>query len=134
MLFRSDHRIETHISGLPLIRTQIALKIQEEMRLFLIASVALSALILLLFFRSISAMFLSLIVVGIGVIWSVGFLQMMGYKISLLTALIPPLVVVIGIPNCIYFINKYHTSMIQGLSKEQALIDMVSKMGVVTLF
>ncbi|NBO55965.1 MAG: RND transporter, partial [Actinobacteria bacterium] len=132
--FGRDHRIETHISGLPLIRTQVALKIQQEMKLFLIASVALSALILLLFFRSISAMFLSLIVVGIGVVWSVGFLQLMGYKISLLTALIPPLVVVIGIPNCIYFLNKYHVAYNETGDRNKALVTMVEKMGIVTLF
>jgi predicted RND superfamily exporter protein len=69
-----------------------------------------------------------------GVVWSLGVLQLCGYKISLLTALIPPLVVVIGIPNCIYFVNKYHTSYLQNNNKEKSLVDMVSKMGVVTLF
>jgi len=69
-----------------------------------------------------------------GVIWSVGVLYLCGYKITLLTALTPPLVVVIGIPNCIYFINKYHTSYLKSNDKNNALIDMVSKMGVVTLF
>lgn len=132
--FGSNHGIEIHVSGLPLIRTQVALMVQHEMKLFLIASVVLSALILLLFFRSLSAMILSLLVVGIGVIWSVGFLQLLGYKISLLTALIPPLVVVIGIPNCIYFLNKYHVSYNETGNREKALVTMVEKMGIVTLF
>lgn len=126
--------IEMHVSGLPLIRTQVAVLVQKEMKLFLLASVVLSALILLLFFRSLSAMTLSLLVVGIGVVWSVGFLQLLGYKISLLTALIPPLVVVIGIPNCIYFLNKYHVAYNETGNREKALVTMVEKMGVVTLF
>jgi predicted RND superfamily exporter protein len=79
-------------------------------------------------------MLLSLMVVILGVIWSLGVLQLCGYKISLLTALTPPLVVVIGIPNCIYFINKYHTSFLSSGDKHQSLVDMVSKMGIVTLF
>jgi predicted RND superfamily exporter protein len=79
-------------------------------------------------------MLLSLCVVILGVIWSLGVLQLCGYKISLLTALTPPLVVVIGIPNCIYFINKYHTSYISSGDKNKSLIDMISKMGIVTLF
>ncbi len=123
-----------HLSGLPLIRTVISDRIQAEMKIFLIGSLLLSVLILLIFFRSVSTTLLSMAVVLIGVIWSVGLMQLMGYKISLLTALIPSLVVVIGIPNCIYFINKYHTSYLQTGNKEQSLIDMVSKMGVVTLF
>jgi len=123
-----------HLSGLPLIRTVVSDRIQAEMKIFLIGSLALSVLILLIFFRSFSTTLLSMAVVIIGVVWSVGIMQLMGYQISLLTALIPSLVVVIGIPNCIYFINKYHTSYLQSGDKEQSLVDMVSKMGVVTLF
>jgi predicted RND superfamily exporter protein len=132
--FSAKHNIDVHLSGLPLIRTQMANRIQREMRWFLIGSVLLSAVILLLFFRSLSATALSLAVVIIGVVWSLGIMNLFGYKITLLTALIPPLIVVIGIPNCIYFLNKYHSSYKETGNKEQALINMISKMGVVTLF
>ena len=132
--FQQQTNIEVHLSGLPLIRTVMADRIQKEMRYFLLGSVLLSALILLLFFRSMSTMLLSLAVVILGVVWSLGILYLCGYKITLLTALIPSLVVVIGIPNCIYFINKYHSSYRQSGDKMQSLVDMVSKMGVVTLF
>ena len=133
-IFENETKIATHLSGLPLIRTLVAVKIQKEMKLFLIGSLLLSALILLIFFRSISTTLLSLLVVLMGVIWSVGLLFLCGYKITLLTALTPPLIVVIGIPNCIYFINKYHTAYLANGDKNKSLIDMVSKMGVVTLF
>ncbi len=133
-LYTSKTNIETHISGLPLIRTQVADRIAREMKWFIIGSLILSALILLMMFRSIKTTLLSLLVVIIGVIWSIGITECLGYQITLLTALIPPLVVVIGIPNCIYFLNKYHTTYKKTGNKEQALIDMVSKMGVVTLF
>jgi predicted RND superfamily exporter protein len=112
----------------------VADRIQHEMKYFLFGSLLLSAIILALFFRSISTTLLSLLVVILGVIWSVGVLYLCGYQITLLTALIPCLVVVIGIPNCIYFINKYHSSYTQSGNKEKSLVDMVSKMGVVTLF
>ena len=79
-------------------------------------------------------MILSLAVVITGVIWSFGTLHLFGYKITLLTALIPPLIVVIGIPNCIYFLNKYHLSFNETQNKKKALIEMVGKMGIVTLF
>lgn len=132
--FEEKTKTEVHVSGLPLIRTVVADRIQNEMKYFLFGSLLLSTLILLLFFRSISTTLLSLLVVILGVIWSVGVLYLCGYQITLLTALIPCLVVVIGIPNCIYFINKYHSSWLQSGDKEKALTDMVSKMGVVTLF
>ena len=133
-VFEAQTKIDAHLSGLPLIRTLVADKIQKEMKIFLIGSLVLSALILLIFFRSFSTTILSLLVVILGVIWSVGILFLCGYKITILTALTPPLVVVIGIPNCIYFINKYHTAYLDSFDKNKSLVDMVSKMGVVTLF
>lgn len=132
--FAAKHQLDIHYSGLPLIRTRMADRIAAEMRWFLLGSLLLSALILLLFFRSIGTVLLSLGVVIIGVIWSVGTMHLFGYSITLLNALIPPLVVVIGIPNCIYFLNKYHTSYNETGNREQALVSMISRMGVVTLF
>ena len=132
--FGTSHKLETHLSGLPLIRTQIATRIANEMSWFLMVSVILSAVILLMFFRSITSMLLSLGVVIIGVVWSLGTMDLLGYKITLLTALIPPLIVVIGIPNCIYFLNKYHTAYNDHTDKKTALVNMVERMGIVTLF
>jgi uncharacterized protein len=132
--YGSKHSLEINLSGLPLIRTVLAKRIADEMRWFLIGSVVLSAVILLLFFRSFSSMLLSIAVVGIGVVFSLGTMVLMGYKITLLTALIPPLVVVIGIPNCIYFLNKFHVSFNETGDKEKALVKMVERMGIVTLF
>lgn len=140
--FGNKYGIEMHYSGLPLIRTNLATKVAAEMQWFLLGSIILSAIILLIFFRSFSATAISLAVVIIGVIWSLGTIEWLGYKITLLNALIPPLIVVIGIPNCIYFLNKYHTAYndINGdvfnneSRKRIALTAMISRMGVVTLF
>src|SRR5213075_1448475 len=132
--FGKSSNVEIHLSGLPLIRTEMATRIANEMQWFLLASVVLSAMILLLFFRSVGTMLLSLAVVITGVLWSLGTIHLLGYKLSLLTALIPPLVVVIGIPNCIYFFNKYHTAFNETGDKKKSLVEMVGRMGIVTLF
>jgi predicted RND superfamily exporter protein len=132
--FSKKTGLQARLSGLPLIRTVISDRVQSEMKIFLFGSLLFSVIMLLLFFRSVSTTILSLMVVIIGVVWTIGITQLCGYKITLLTALIPSLVVVIGIPNCIYFINKYHSSYVQSNNKDKSLLDMVSKMGVVTLF
>lgn len=141
-VFGKKHNLEMHYSGLPLIRTNLATKVAAEMQWFLLGSLILSAIILLVFFRSLSATAISLAVVIIGVIWCMGTIEWLGYKITLLTGVIPPLIVVIGIPNCIYFLNKYHTAYndINGQvftnesRKRVALTAMISRMGIVTLF
>ncbi len=132
--FEKETGITVQISGLPYLRTIIGDRIKHEMNYFLIASFLLSALTLLLFFRSISTTIMSLLVVGMGVVWSLATMQLFGYKITLLTAIIPPLIVVIGVPNCIYFLNKYHTAYKDKGNKEEALKTMVGRMGIVTLF
>ena len=133
-IFESKTHISVYTSGLPFIRTTIGNRIKNEMNLFLIGSLVLLVITMFLFFRSVSATFMSLLVVGMGVIWSLGTMVLFGYKITLLTAIIPPLVVVIGIPNCIYFLNKYHTAYRETNDKEKALVTMVGRMGIVTLF
>ncbi|RQO30189.1 RND transporter [Taibaiella sp. KBW10] len=132
--FQLKQKTDVHYSGLPFIRTQMAEKIKKELNLFLALSLGLTALILLIIFRSFTAMLVSMLIVSIGVIWSFGALAIFGYKISILTGVIPPLVVVIGIPNCIYFLNKYHTEYNLTGDKMTALRNMVGKMGIVTLF
>ncbi len=133
-LFEKKTNTTVYSSGLPFIRTTIGNRIKNEMSWFLIGSMVLLVVTLLLFFRSVSATIMSLLVVSMGVVWSLGTIVLMGYKITLLTALIPPLVVVIGIPNCIYFLNKYHTAYREVNDKDKALITMVGRMGIVTLF
>jgi predicted RND superfamily exporter protein len=132
--FAEATKLDLHLSGLPLIRTNVALRIAKEMQWFLLGSVLLSALILFIFFRSFSTTLLSLAVVLIGVVYSLATIQMLGFRITLLNALIPPLVVVIGIPNCIYFLNKYHTAFMKSGDKKKAIVEMIGKMGIVTLF
>jgi len=84
---------------------------------------------MLLFFRSFSAMFYSMLVVGVGVIWALGTIHLLGFKITLLTALIPPLIIVIGIPNCIFLLNKYHNEYKSHGNKVKALSRVIQKVG-----
>jgi len=132
--FGARHGLDMHYSGLPLIRTKMAAKVASETKWFLLGSICILAVIMLAFFRSLSTMLLSLAVVIIGVIFSFGTMDLLGYKITLLNALTPTLVVVIGIPNCIYFMNKYHTAYRDTGDKHAALVLMIGRMGIVTLF
>jgi predicted RND superfamily exporter protein len=131
--FAIKHNVEMHYSGMPYIRSQMMEKISFEMTLFLILAVLITGLILWLFFRSGVNVFFSLIIVAIGVIWSVGILQLYGYKITVLTGLLAPLIMVIGIPNCVFLINKYQSEFILHRNKIKALARMIETIGV-TLF
>ncbi|MDQ3047518.1 MAG: MMPL family transporter [Bacteroidota bacterium] len=131
--FSKENDIKIHYSGMPFIRTHVMQKVSGEMTLFMALAVLVTAIILWLFFRSLSSVFFSLIVTAIGVLWTLGVMQLFGYKITILSGLIPPLIIVIGIPNCVFFFNKYHAEFVKHHNKAKGLTRMISTMGV-TLF
>ncbi len=128
--FVSVTGIRVHYSGMPYIRTAVARKIQKEMTLFMMLAILVTAVILMLFFRSLLPVIFSLLVVIVGVIWSIGLLVICGYHISVLTALIPPLLIVIGVPNCIMILNKYHTEYKLHGNKREALLKAIEKVSI----
>jgi predicted RND superfamily exporter protein len=131
--FSAKHHVDVHYSGMPYIRSQLMTKVSHEMTLFLILAVCVTALILWLFFRSFSTVIFSLIVVVIGVVWSIGIMELFGYKITVLSGLIAPLIMVIGLPNCIFLINKYHSEFLAHGNKIKGLQRSIETIGI-TLF
>ena len=121
--------IKVHKSGLPYIRANSTTKMKDEIQLFILLSVLITALILYLFFRSFKAMLYSMLVVCVGVVWSLGIQSLFGYHITILTGLIPPLIIVIGIPNCIFLLNKYHTEYKNHGNQIKALSRVIQKIG-----
>ena len=115
------HNLEIHYSGLPFIRTAVSRLVSREFVLFLGLSILVSAIILFLFFRKLYPVLFPIILVIVGVIWSMATLVMFGYEITILTGLIPPLIVIIGIPNSILLLNKYHNELRKHGDKEKAL-------------
>lgn len=131
--YESETGMKVHVSGMPFIRTAITAKISGEMKIFMLLAFLVCGLILTIFFRSFNEVFFSLIVVLVGVIWSVGTIALFGYKITILTALIPPLIIVIGIPNSILLLNKYHHEFQIHGNKIKALARVIQRIGLTTL-
>ncbi len=132
-IYSNGTGIQLHVGGLPFLRSYLTSKVKEELDLFLILSAVVTAIILFIFFRSWNAVVFPMIVIGIMVIWTMGTLSLFGYKITLLTGLLGPIIVVIGIPNSIYLLNKYHQEYERHGMKMLALSRVIRKIGVVTL-
>jgi predicted RND superfamily exporter protein len=130
--FAHKYNTDLHYSGMPYIRTVNMKKISGEMELFMGLAVFVTLLILWAFFRSLRLTLLSIVVVLIGVIFSVGILHLFNYKITALTGLIPPLLIVIGVPNCVFLINKYQSELISHNNKDEALMQMIRQIGLST--
>lgn len=130
--FEEETGVDVHFAGLPYSRSITTSKVKAELNMFLALSLVVTGIILFLFFRSFKAVFFPLIIIGVVVIWVMGTLALLEYKITLLTGLIPPIIVVIGIPNSVYMLNRYHHEFSQHGDQMKALSRIIRKIGVVT--
>jgi len=127
--YEQREQVQLYVSGLPYIRMANTLKIKKEVYLFIVLALSVTALIIFLFLRSWRATYISLGIVILGVVWSFGLISALGYEITLLSSLIPPIVIVIGIANCIFLINKYHAEFRHHSNKVLALQRTITKIG-----
>ncbi len=131
--FKKKNNLNIRISGMPYIRTLNSKNIAKEMGIFVFGALFITAIIFFFFFRSFRATFITLLVVGIGVIWGLGFIGLFRYELTVLTALIPPLIIVIGVPNAVFLINKYQQEVKKHGSQARSLQRVISKIGNATL-
>ena len=131
--FEETTKLDVRVSGMPYIRTLNSQNIVDEIGIFIAAALLVTSLIFFMFFRSFRATFISLIVVSVGVMWTFGIIGLLNYEITVLTALIPPLIIVIGIPNCIFLINKYQHEVKSHGNKVKSLQRVITKIGNATL-
>lgn len=131
--YEEDTGVKVHTSGMPYIRTLNSQNIIDEIGMFIGAALLVTSLIFFFFFRSFRATFISMFTVIIGVMWAFGILGLLQYEITVLTALIPPLIIVIGIPNCIFLINKYQQEIKLHGNKAKSLQRVIAKVGNATL-
>lgn len=130
--FGIKSNIKVHFSGMPFIRTNFISKVSTELIRFLGLAFLVTIGILYIFFRSIRTVLYTSLLVVISVIWSVGYIVLFGYKITILTGLIPPLIIVIGIPNTIFLVNKYQEEFLKHNDKMRALAVSIEKIGKTT--
>ena len=131
--FEKETGLDVRVSGMPYIRTMNAQNIIDEIGIFVGLALFITSLIFWLFFRSYRATFITMLVVSIGVVWAFGFIGWFQYEISVLMALIPPLIIVIGVPNAIFLINKYQQEVKKHGNQAKSLQRVISKIGNATL-
>lgn len=127
--FSNKHNLKVHYSGMPYIRTKTMKMVQSELLMFMLLSMLVASIALYLFFRSFKAVLFPMLIVVISVIWSMGTLGILNYEITILTGIIPPLLVIIGVENCIFLLNKYHHEFREHGNKVLALSRVVVRTG-----
>ncbi len=127
--YGATYQIKIHYSGLPYIRTVTSKMIQNELLLFVLMALVIASILLFILFKSLRAVFFAMLVVIIAVIWALGTVVLFGYKITILTGILPPLLIVIGVENSIFLLNKYLSEFREHGNKVKALSRMISRIG-----
>lgn len=127
--FSQKTNIDVHYSGLPYIRIITAKMLEDELLFFVVLAMVITSIILLIFFRSLKAVFFPMLIVMISVLWVLGTMSILGYKITLLTSVFPPLLIVIVVENCIFLLNKYYDEYRSHGNKVKSLSRVVQRIG-----
>ncbi len=131
--FEKDYNIDVRISGMPYVRTKYSETIKKELGKFIFLAIIVTSFIFFFFFRSVRATSISIFTVCVGVMWTLGIVGILEYELTVLTAIIPPLIIVIGMPNCIFLINKYQHELNKHGIKSLSLQKVITKIGNATL-
>lgn len=127
--FTEETGVKTFVSGMPYIRSVMAVKVKAELKFFTLLSALICMSLLLIFFRSLKVMSVVMSVVVVSVTIAMGSIALFDYPITILMGLIPPLMIVTTVPNCIYLVTKYHQEYNRYGNKTRALARVVQKAG-----
>ncbi len=130
--FTNKYNVKVHISGLPHIRSKTMFMVRDELIVFAILSLVIVTIIFMLFFKSVRTTLWAVLIVMVGVIWTMAIMALLGYEMTMMSGMLPPLLIVIGIPNTIYLLNKYHVMYREYGDKYRALHDVITKVGKAT--
>ncbi len=127
--FSTNKSVDTFFTGMPYIRTQTSLKLQNELVMFIVLAVLVCAIILFFVFKCLKNVLFSMLVVAVSVVWVLGWMGLFHYEISAMSSMLPPLIIVISVPNCVFFLNKYHQEFLSHGNKIKALQRTIYRVG-----
>lgn len=119
--------------GGPYIRQSIAAKIQVDQRRILPSSIVVLMLTLAMTLRRANAAIVPLLTAGISIIWTLAFMAILDIPVSVLTSLVPALLIIIGSTEDVHLLAEYYAGIRMGLQKTEALNRMSRHMGTAIL-
>jgi len=121
--------ISTYIAGMPVAQALIERFVVGDMSVFLGVTVLVIILVLFLSFRSVRGVLLPLSCVGIGTVWVMSFLLLLGMEISSGTIPLPTILIAVGSSYIIHYISRYFETVKDNreLSVPDAILETTDK-------
>ncbi|MFC1610653.1 RND family transporter, partial [Myxococcota bacterium] len=124
---------ECHIAGPPMVKMDLVRMSQKDHGWFLPVSAGLVVLVLLLVFRSLTAVFLSVVSVLLSLGITLSLVMISGRLMNMVMVILTPLILVIGLTAAIHLISRYGEALRAGQSKPDALRDAINHVGLASL-
>ena len=125
----NDYSLKYYLAGIPFIRTEYVEFVMSERNIFIPIAFVVSALVLFYVFRQMRCVLLSLLAIGITLIWISGIMSMLNISINVISYLTFNLLTIIGVSDCIHILIKYHESLKEGLDQERSIIQVIKEIG-----
>jgi len=118
--FRGPEQI--YLSGGPYIVAQVRLAMVSDLRTLIPFALGLLLLILLASFRQWRGMLLPVSVAFLSVVWTMGLMALLGFKLTIVSVAIPVILIAIGDADSIHLLTRYQEELHHAGGKRQALL------------
>ncbi|MES9852651.1 MAG: MMPL family transporter [Candidatus Thiodiazotropha sp. L084R] len=126
------HVDEVFQIGMPKIRTFVRDAITQDQQVLLPLSAFVLMFSLLLFLRGLTAV-IPLLTAGLSVLWILGGMALLGIPVTVMTAIVPVLVIIIGSTEDIHLISEYREAVVSGYGQRRALVHMAMRKGLAVM-
>lgn len=96
-----------HFGGMPFLRERISKDIPEDMSFFIFAGLLVMLIFLYIFFRQWRGVFLPLSVVLMSIIFSMGLVPLLGWKMMTVTAILPVMLIAVANNYGVHLVSRY---------------------------
>ncbi len=104
--YNKDFKI--YLAGVPVIEAKTKSTMERDIFVLLIPAILLMAFIIFMNFRTRRGTILPLLTICLGLIWTMGIVGWMRYKLTIIGVIIPPIIITLGSSYSLYYLQSYY--------------------------
>ncbi|MEM9545027.1 MAG: MMPL family transporter [Bacteroidota bacterium] len=125
---------EVHLLGRAYFQDELVEMQKNEIVMSTIISGILIIFILLFIFRKPIGVWIALSSIGLGLLYFLGIIGLLGRELNIMAALYPVLMLIVGTSDVIHIMSKYVDELKRNVPKREAMIITIKEIGLATLF
>ncbi len=123
---------KTHVAGRAVAQKYYVDVMQREVVLFMSIGICILILFLWVAFQSIWGVVIPLLVVLLSGLWTLGFMQLTGKSIDVMTIVLPTIIFVVGISDVVHILSRYYEELRQGQTQFNSISAAFKEVGLAT--